>query len=81
MFFYILFLKSESYYYVKVSQEEFKSLINDLLIEFKIICEHESAAYQEVYNYYYLKDGKKKFFGYAALVKKDAAENFLPSLL
>lgn len=79
MYFYILFLKSDTIYYIQVNEQNFCSLIDDLSIEFKIdkLFEDKYGLYCCTY-FYFDKKGKKKEIGYATCLKKDRFISRLP---
>ena len=72
MFYFVLFLKSDTIYYLSVSQHEFISLLNDLEIEFKIE-KHidKDFSFNKCTYYYFDKKGKKHEIGYAASIRED----------
>lgn len=82
MYFYILFLNSDTIYYVNVSKSEFESLLSDLKIEFKnIIFEKDndnSNSHQVFYYYFYLDhNGNKKEIGYVSILKETYVDEWV----
>lgn len=72
MYFYILFLKSGTIYYVEVHEHDFYNLIDDLSIEYQIDKHYEDNYSFHCCTYYYFdKKGKRKEIGYAASVKNE----------
>lgn len=80
MFFYILFLESESYYFVETSQESFHDLISDLKCEFEVFHKMDDCKGSALLTatYYYKKDGKDYEIGYISLVRECDFEGCIP---